>query len=328
MCQIQEKLLKLIYEKGSPQSIAAIAKEIGVASELIKSMGEKFADITGGAIKCDSDKFFSGRFLLQNELLPMLIEACVEGRMIGKEVMVFPETDSTNDVAWGYAGQAENSGVIVLAESQRAGRGRFSDRSWYDVPGNSILMSVLVDAELVDGEILSPLLSLAVAKSLKNDCCIDVGIKWPNDVLAGGKKVSGIMVESRVVKGRQWYVLGIGINCNQGKGDFPEYLTDIATSVYIESGEIVHRNILVVSLVNKIDKLLSGCIDRESICREWMELNCDLGREVSVISDGDVYQGEVLAVEPMSGITLKFEDGKTKFFDARTISLVPLKGKY
>ena len=326
MNQIKKSLLKKIIEKGTWVSDGEYAAECGVSAEQVREVCEAIAGASCGAIEYRKGRLGIGCLRMPTALMPTLIEECAEGVLV-REVMLFPETDSTNDVAWGWLGRPNSSGMVVLAESQRSGRGRFSDRIWRDMPGCSILMSVLLDGGLVDGESLSVSLGLAAAKAIGDISGLKVGIKWPNDILVKGKKLCGIMVESRVVDGRQWYVLGIGINCNQECDDFADELKGCATSVYIETGHKVDRNLLAVWLLCEIDELFSGRVSREEIVGQWRARNCDVGRMVSVMCDGEEYSGKVVAVEPMAGITLLLNDGREREFDCRTTTILPQSGK-
>ena len=323
MCT-EKTVLKLMLEKGSRMGIGELAEACGVSVEGVSRACEALGALSGGEIVYGGLRSADGVLSIATALMPRVIEKCVEGVLIGREVVLFPETDSTNDVAWGYSGRAESSGLVVFAESQRKGRGRFSDRVWYDVPGRSILMSVLVDGGAAAGEVLDVLgvgLGLAAAKAIEKVCGLEVGIKWPNDILAGGKKLCGIMVESRVVDGRRWYVLGVGINCNQEVSELPEEVRSAASSIYIESGVKVDRNLLAIELIDEIDMLVAGKVARGEVCRQWVERCCDVGREVVVVCDGVEYAGVVVKVEPVDGMVVRLADGSEKFFDARKINL-------
>jgi BirA family biotin operon repressor/biotin-[acetyl-CoA-carboxylase] ligase len=156
---------------------------------------------------------------------------------------VFPEVHeslgSTNDEALRRAEEGAPQGLIVLTGHQTSGKGRMG-RVWFDQPGKSLMFSILLRPPIPVAAY--PLLSLALASSAAwtaGDLLKDVTVKWPNDVLHGGKKLCGVLAESRSLTPGQppALVLGIGMNVSYRERDFPEELRDTATSLAIASGE-------------------------------------------------------------------------------------------
>ena len=177
------------------------------------------------------------------------IELARRGAVIGHRVVVFKSTGSTNDIAWGYAGNAGHHGLCVLAEEQRRGRGR-RGRSWTSGAGESILCSILLLDTAIEAELLTLTAAVATAAAIQNFCGLNAGIKWPNDILVNGKKLGGILVEKRDIGGRMCFVVGIGINCNQTAAAFEGLdLRTPATSLCIESGAVVDRSGLVCAVM-------------------------------------------------------------------------------
>jgi BirA family transcriptional regulator, biotin operon repressor / biotin---[acetyl-CoA-carboxylase] ligase len=141
-------------------------------------------------------------------------------------------TDSTNAQARALALGGAPDGTIVTAREQAAGRGR-QGRSWSAPPGKALLMSVIV-RDLTRRDALLPLtVPVAVAEACDGLAGTHCGIKWPNDVWIGGRKLSGILLEGRPQEG--WAVIGIGLNVGTRREDFPEDLRESATSLLIET---------------------------------------------------------------------------------------------
>jgi BirA family biotin operon repressor/biotin-[acetyl-CoA-carboxylase] ligase len=140
----------------------------------------------------------------------------------------FRRTDSTNDRARALAAAGAPDGTLVTAEEQTAGRGR-QGRSWSAPAGTALLMSLVVRDP-------PPLLPLAAAVAVAEVAGPDAAIKWPNDVLVGGRKVAGILVEGRPREG--WAVLGIGINVAVAVEDLPVELRPRAATLGRRAGEI------------------------------------------------------------------------------------------
>ena len=152
----------------------------------------------------------------------MIRSALPEGAVVGRHVMVFEETDSTNDLAAkaGEDGLAE--GLVIFAESQRAGRGT-SGRRWVSPPRQNLLLSVLLrpeDVAVTRWPEMTFCAALAVAEAAEQVTGRAATIKWPNDVLLGGRKIAGILLET-YQRGRVGFVVvGIGLNVLQRAADF------------------------------------------------------------------------------------------------------------
>ncbi|MBN2064168.1 MAG: biotin--[acetyl-CoA-carboxylase] ligase, partial [Sedimentisphaerales bacterium] len=193
------------------------------------------------------------KYLTGGPVSPLLIEYALKGSRLAGNVISFVETDSTNDIAWNYCGKPDSLGMVVLAESQRKGRGRFTDRKWYDQKGESVLMSILVNNTVVAPDVLGIAAAIAIVESVREICGLAVTIKWPNDVVYGRNKLAGLMVEARTIEGQEWYVLGIGLNCNQSSSDMPEDIARKATSIMIETNKKVDRDWLIINILDKLD---------------------------------------------------------------------------
>jgi biotin-[acetyl-CoA-carboxylase] ligase BirA-like protein len=181
---------------------------------------------------------------------------------IGRRVMVFHRTASTNDVAWQAAtgGNPENDGLLVLADEQSAGRGRLG-HAWSAKAEQSILMSLLLRTPAADSlDRLTLLAGLAAAKAIEKAVAatlhqqVRVQIKWPNDLLIDDRKLAGVLVERR---GEQ-VVVGIGINVAQASGDFPPDVAPRAISIYQATGKLMDRLRIVAPLVEQLDVLEGG----------------------------------------------------------------------
>src|SRR5512137_1367580 len=161
--------------------------------------------------------------------------------IIGSDIRFFEQTDSTNKVALGLAFGGAPEGTAVIADSQTGGRGRHG-RSWFSPPGKNIYTSIIIRPAIdpVASSQVTLMTGVAVAELLEALCPGRIDLKWPNDVLANGRKICGILAESRATAVKVDYiVIGIGINVNMAEGDIEDGLRDIATSVKIETGKDV-----------------------------------------------------------------------------------------
>jgi BirA family biotin operon repressor/biotin-[acetyl-CoA-carboxylase] ligase len=248
------------------------------------------------------------------------IEAARRGAVIGRKIVVFKSTGSTNDIAWEYAGKIDNHGLCVLAESQTKGRGR-RGRTWYSKPGESILCSILLTKLSIEAEGLTLAAAVATAEAVREMCGVHCRIKWPNDLLAGDRKLAGILVEKRTVRGADRFVTGIGINCRQEAADFDQAKLNLpATSLTVETGKSIDRTDLVCRLLDNMELWLGR--PAETIIERWLELSGMLGRRVSVECDGSRFSGTCRGVDPVHGLIVQPDRGAIRFFPAGQTSLI------
>lgn len=183
---------------------------------------------------------------------------------VGQRVLVFRETASTNDLALTMGENGEPEGLVVFAERQTAGRGRFR-RPWHSADGLGLWFSVLIRREIAPEEItqLTPYVAVCVWEALAEGVPGAVlRIKRPNDIYGEGGKVAGILIETRVGR-RPFAVLGVGINVNQRREDFPEELRDTASSLALEGGEEVSRPAIACAVLRRLNERLGEVTARE-----------------------------------------------------------------
>lgn len=239
------------------------------------------------------------------------------------KLVVFNSTASTNDVAWEYAKGTRNKLLAVFAEHQSKGRGRRSN-SWLAGRGESLLCSVLLRNSQIACEILTLASSIAVAEGIGFCGEAYPRIKWPNDVLVSGKKIAGILVESKPKGDSKDYVIGFGVNCHQSSERFSsDGLENIATSLDIEKGQAVDRNQIAARILNRIDCWLKQAGKNQMIVIDrWRELSSQLGTRVKVKYKNHIYCGNCINVDPIQGLVLQLDGGGVRMFDAAHSSIV------
>lgn len=165
----------------------------------------------------------------------------------GWRVEVLTETASTNAVVAGRARAGEPAGLVVVAESQTAGRGRL-DRAWVSPPRAGLTFSVLLHpSSPADQWGWLPLLAgLAVADVLRGQCGLDARVKWPNDVLVAERKVCGVLAE---VPAAGAVVLGIGLNVTTGRDELPR---EDASSLRLEGARTTDRDTLLRAVLRAL----------------------------------------------------------------------------
>ncbi|OHB65317.1 MAG: biotin--[acetyl-CoA-carboxylase] ligase [Planctomycetes bacterium RBG_13_62_9] len=277
---------------------------------------------------------------VNDRLDPDLIQANLRTQLIGRKVLVYDQTSSTNDVAAEYARNPGNSGLVVFAEEQTAGRGR-TGAKWLGKRGDSLLFSfVLADCD-ISGELLPLTCAVAVAEAIGQVGPCHARIKWPNDILLDGKKVAGILVESRrdpwpmtrdlsreshatsppirmaSDERRATTVVGIGINCHQTTNDFPPDLRETATSLDQASGTRCHRVTVARRVLTSLDHWLRAAQrDSTQIIETWRRLSTQLGQRLTLSYDGKRFTGHCIGIDPEKGLILQLDRGGVRMFDA------------
>ncbi|AQT68399.1 Bifunctional protein BirA [Anaerohalosphaera lusitana] len=251
------------------------------------------------------------------------IEEAASGCVIGRRVVVYQSTRSTNDIAWEYAKGAESDGLVVFAEEQSGGRGRRGNK-WLSSAGQSLLCSVIVSGVSAGAELLTLASAVATAEAIREYAGVSARIKWPNDVMVGGKKICGILVESRAIAGRKVFVVGIGINCHQGEDFFgSEELRMPGTSVDLAMGEVCDRNELAGVLLRKLDVWVGKMqADEKAVIDGWGRLSSQLGEYVTVEHNNRRYSGICAGVDPVEGLILRLDGGAVRMFEAGQTTIV------
>ncbi len=240
-------------------------------------------------------------------------------KVFGKKIYYKEEIDSTNTEAKRQAAEEGNHGLVVIAEQQTMGRGR-RGRSWSSPKGTGIWMSLLLKPELEPekASMLTIVAALSVADAITEVTGLEAFIKWPNDIVVGGKKVCGILTEmSADVSGIRYVVVGIGINVNTR--EFPEEIKEIATSLFLEKcsaqmkqKEVVHseshkqldetelidRELLMTTVLDKLEEYYNQFMqsgDLEFILEDYNKKLANRDKQVRIIAGGDERSQEGIA---------------------------------
>jgi BirA family biotin operon repressor/biotin-[acetyl-CoA-carboxylase] ligase len=248
---------------------------------------------------------------------PDKISCNLNTKSIGKKIIVFESTSSTNDIAAEYAKNFENDGLVIFAEQQTAGRGRGGNK-WLTGKGDSILCSILLTSLKISPELFSLSAAIAAAEAIGHRA----KIKWPNDIILGGKKVAGILLETKKINSHTAYILGIGINCHQKISDFPRQLQQSATSIDIETGTITDRIALAKRLITCFEhRLVIAKENSEKIIEKWNKLSIQLHHRVCLIYNGKKFAGTCIGVDPEKGLIVQLDTGAVRIFPASQSSI-------
>jgi BirA family transcriptional regulator, biotin operon repressor / biotin---[acetyl-CoA-carboxylase] ligase len=305
-------LLTLLAENATIViSGARIAKEIGVSRSTVWRRVQRLREL-GVKVKGHPA---TGYFLEQvpDILTPDMLRHRLKGSLFGKRIHHFFKTDSTNRVALelGHAGEPE--GTVVLAEEQTAGRGR-AGRAWVSERAAGIYVTLLLRPRLapVQAPLLTMMAGLSVHAATEAVTGLNVDLKWPNDLLIGGKKTGGILTEMHAEPSQvRFVIVGIGLNVNQEK--FPAELASIATSLRMESGKRQSRMELLVRLLREFEsdynrflrEGVSGVVERFETVSSYAR-----GKRVRVSNGSESYVGTTAGLGPEGLLQVEREDGR------------------
>jgi BirA family biotin operon repressor/biotin-[acetyl-CoA-carboxylase] ligase len=234
-------------------------------------------------------------------------------RVIGREIQVFEETTSTNDVMARLARGGVKEGVVVFAESQSKGRGRLG-RRWISPARKGLWFSVLLRPDIQPQAATQ--LTIAAATALARAITLQTGIvpeiKWPNDLMIRGKKIAGILTEmSAELDHLKEVILGIGIDVNLEANELPAALRKTATSIRIESGQMVDRAGLAVAILRELDRdyerIKRGEFD--IVAGQWQEHCSTIGSQVSIRVGERVVRGRAESLDADGALLLRGQHG-------------------
>lgn len=257
--------------------------------------------------------------MVENNLSPASISCDLGTHFVGQRVIYYPSLTSTMEAAKQEALLGAAEGTVVIADQQTAGRGRIK-RVWLS-PRGSLALSVILYPSVANLPSLIMLASLAVVHSIGAVTGLKSQIKWPNDVLIDGGKVSGILIESSLRASTVDYaIIGIGMNVNLRLEDFPE-IQSIATSLSAETGRAVSRLEVIRRLLVEIERLYLALQAGESIYEEWRDSLVTLGRRVRATTGKTVYQGIAESVGRDGSLLLRHSDGSLTRIVAGDVTL-------
>ena len=242
----------------------------------------------------------------------------LRNQTIGRQIQTYDRVGSTNDLALQCGIDGAEEGTLILAESQIQGRGRHG-RRWLAPPRSSILASVILRHRLRADQVGLPNLigAVAIATAINELTNLSAQIKWPNDVLIQGRKVSGVLTELEYDRNRQpFFVMGFGINVNTIWADLPEELRASATSLRIESNRKISRVVLLQAILHRLEEnyLRLKHNDTEPIIATVNRLSYHLGDWIQIKTAGELFHGRAEGIDRDGGLLLRDVNGNRRKF--------------
>ncbi|MCJ7807129.1 MAG: biotin--[acetyl-CoA-carboxylase] ligase [Dehalococcoidia bacterium] len=255
-----------------------------------------------------------------NDLSPEALRRELRTKLIGQNILHYPKTPSTMDAAKQAIRDGAVEGTVVIADQQTFGRGRLG-REWFSSPKSSILLSIILYPKLEYLPRLTMAACLAVVRSIEKLTGLEPTIKWPNDVLIDGKKVSGILIESDISGDSVKYaIVGIALNVNFDPTAIPD-ISETATSLKQVLGREVSRKEVLVVLLGEFEGLYNELRRGERIDREWHRRLDTLGKKVSVRCGDKIEDGVAQEVDGDGNLILRRSDGSVVIIAAGDVTL-------
>ena len=230
------------------------------------------------------------------------------------------ETDSTNLAIRRLAEEGAQDGSVIWAARQTAGRGRLG-RSFASPEGGLYYSMLLRQSEDPARDLqLTPAAAVAAARAIERVCGLPCGVKWPNDLVCGGKKLCGILCESFIAQEKRFVVLGIGVNVNTA--DFPSELREIAVSVRQLTGKETPLPALAQALTEELDAAVEAARQGDAALLEDYRARCvTVGREVLLLREGESREAFALGVNEDYSLRVRLPDGGTEDIRFGEVSL-------
>ena len=238
-------------------------------------------------------------------------------------LIVRNKVGSTNEILKDYAKKGNNEGLVLVADSQTKGRGRF-EREFYSPKNSGIYMSLLLKPTLKADEsvLITACAAAAVAVAIEKLSNKNTKIKWVNDIYINDRKVCGILTEGSVDSQKQcldWAVLGIGINVYKPKNDFKDEIKNIAGPVF-EKEEKNRKNKLCALVIDEFFEYYNQ-LEKRSFFEEYKKRIMYIGEKVNVVKSGEILPAKVLSLNEDCSIFVEYEDKTTENLCSGEISI-------
>lgn len=320
---LKSKVLKVLEEnKGRTVSGAEIAKTLNLSRTSIWKAINLLRD-DGYTINAVTNKGYSledNTDIISKEGISLYLNKDFSN----VDIYIYKTTSSTNEVAKKLALSGAKHGTVVISEEQTQGKGRMG-RSFYSPANTGIYMSIILRPTLtaMDSVLITTSSSVAICDAIHKVTGIECQIKWINDIYINNKKIGGILTEASTnfESGTiDYLILGIGINFNNPKDDFPDNLKEIAGSLYKGNSNGINRNMLCAEILNNILSIIPQIKDYDFIS-EYKKRSIILNQKIMYISGGIYSKGKAIDINNDGSLVIKHDDGSIKILNSGEVSI-------
>ena len=312
---VKNELLKRLFEaKGEPVSGQEIADQFGLSRtaiwKYVKELEKEGYEV--GTVRK------KGYYLITapDRVDEVNVHKHLTANRYGKTIRYFDTCSSTQIIAHEEAQSGVPDGTVIIADEQTTGRGRML-RPWSSVAGKGIWMSIIARPSLTPQQApqLTLVAAVAIIRAIEDLTGIEAAIKWPNDILVNGKKMTGILTELQADPDQvKAIIIGIGMNVNQEAADFPEELHAIATSLKMLTGKSVDRAQLVAKILGFLELYTDMYVKNgfAPIKLLWEGYSNTTGRRIRAVMLNETIEGVALGISDEGVLQLKLDDGSIR----------------
>ena len=305
------KILEILEKNGSYVSGEEISKELGVSRAAVWKHIKKLREL-GYEIESKTNEGYK-LIKTPDRQIQFELERMLNTKIIGHKILFLEEVDSTNNKAKQIAFESQD-GDVVVSETQHSGRGR-RGREWHS-PKGGIYISFILKPNVPPERapqitLLSSVALVETLNSMKSK--MNAKIKWPNDILISGRKISGILTElSSDMEKINYVVVGIGINLNTDLEDLPEK----AASLKVEMGQEISVKLFLKSFFERYDIVYQEYLDNgiDQIIEKWKKNSDTLGKNVKIIGINETYDGLAKDIDENGALILKTKEKEIKVY--------------
>lgn len=324
---MKDKLLKMLSEAEGYVSGQRLCEELNVSRTAVWKNINRLKE-EGYVIEAVPNKGYCLKERPDVINVPE-IKSGLQTRSWGQETMFFEEVDSTNNVAKKMAEEGAPHGRLVIAENQNAGKGR-RGRTWSSPEGTGIWMTFILRPQIHPqaASMLTLVAAMAVRKAVYTETGLETVIKWPNDIVAGGRKICGILTEmSAELEWINYVVVGVGINANIWK--FPDEISDKATSLFLETGRTVDRSRMVSAYGNAFEEYYNRFVETGSLALLKEEYNSYLANfhnQVKILDAGGDFVGISKGINDAGELVVTDAEGTERIVRSGEVSVRGIYG--
>jgi BirA family biotin operon repressor/biotin-[acetyl-CoA-carboxylase] ligase len=309
---IDSQILTALRSAGDGVSSADLAQQLRISRAAV---WERIVELRSLGYNIEASPHNGCRLLNAPDVLHAddLLSRLGKSRIVGRDIRVFQETTSTNNIIEKLAHDGVKEGVVVFAESQTKGRGRLG-RQWVSPARKGLWFSVLLRPKLRPQAVtqLTIAAGTALVRAIHSQTGLTLEIKWPNDIYLYGKKFAGILTELNAELDTVRYViLGIGVDINLEADEFPADLRGRATSLKIEVGETLDRAALAAEILRELDhdysRVCSG--EFEGVADEFEDCCRTIGRDVTITVGEHGLRGRAESLDADGALLLRTQHG-------------------
>ncbi len=302
-----QRLLYMLENCDAPISGELIAKELNISRNAVwKAINSLRAE--GFVIDATSRKGYA----LSKKNTRFSVAGIERHLNCGCNISIYETLESTNITAKQQANDGALQGTVIIARQQTGGKGRLG-REFLSKPGG-LYMSIVLRPDLPpnDTTLITTAAAVAVCRAVDKVCSINTGIKWVNDIFWDGKKICGILTQGSVSLENgsiDYAVLGIGLNINRPKNDFPKELKSIAGSIYDTPCDSETQNRIIAEILNEFFAVFENIAERDFL-EEYRSRSVIIGKEVVCVTQNGEFAATVKDIDNDAHLIVATRDGK------------------